>query len=98
METVTTDTHGRFSVQIDLSNQIEGPVTLLAFQEGFRSVPLTGTYDITPPRITEAVIHTESIFLTFSESNLKMLLKFNPHTEAITGLITTASLMHSIGL
>ena len=71
METITTDTQGRFSAQIDFSSQIEGPVTLLAFQEGFRSVPLTGTYDITSPRITEAVIQAESIFLTFNESNLK---------------------------
>ncbi len=49
METAPTDKEGRFSVKIDFSNQIEGPVTLLAFQEGLRSVPLTGTYDMTPP-------------------------------------------------
>jgi hypothetical protein len=71
METASTDTRGRFSVQIDFSNQIEGPVTLLAFQEGLRSVPLTGTYDLTPPRITAASIKAESIFLSFNESNLK---------------------------
>jgi len=71
METVTSDAQGRFSVQLDFSSQIEGPVTLLAFQEGFRSIPLIGTYDITSPRITEAVIQAESIFLTFNESNLK---------------------------
>ena len=71
METASTDTRGRFSVQIDFSNQIEGPVTLLAFQEGLRSVPLTGTYDMTPPEITAAAITAESISLSFNESNLK---------------------------
>ena len=71
METAPTDTRGRFSVQIDFSNQIEGPVTLWAFQEGLRSVPLTGTYDMTPPEITAAAIKAESIFLSFNESNLK---------------------------
>ncbi len=71
LETAPTDTRGRFSVQIDFSNQIEGPLTLLAFQEGLRSVPLTGTYDMTPPEITAATINAESISLTFNESNLK---------------------------
>jgi len=71
METAPTDTRGRFSVQIDFTNQIEGPVTLLAFQEGLRSVPLTGTCDLTPPRITAAAIEAESISLTFNESSLK---------------------------
>ncbi len=71
LETAPTDTRGRFSVQIDFSNQIEGPLTLLAFQEGLRSVPLTGTYDMTPPEITAAAIKAESISLTFNESNLK---------------------------
>ena len=46
-------------------------MTLLAFQEGFRSVPLTGTYDMTPPEITAAAIKADSISLTFNESNLK---------------------------
>jgi hypothetical protein len=71
METATTDAQGRFSVLIDFSSQIEGPVTLMAFQEGFRSIPLIGTYDITSPRITGAVIQAQSIVLTFNESNLK---------------------------
>jgi hypothetical protein len=71
METAPTDKEGRFSVKIDFSNQIEGPVTLLAFQEGLRSVPLTGTYDMTPPQITGAAIEAESISITFNESNLK---------------------------
>jgi hypothetical protein len=71
METAPTDTQGRFSVQIDFSSQIEGPVTLLAFQESQRSVPLTGTYDVTPPKIIAAAIEVESISLTFNESNLK---------------------------
>jgi hypothetical protein len=71
VETAPTDTRGRFSVQIDFSNQIEGPVTLLAFQESFRSVPLTGTYDMTPPVVTAAAIKAESISLTFNESNLQ---------------------------
>jgi hypothetical protein len=71
METAPTDTRGRFSVQIDFSNQIEGSVTLLAFQESFRSVPLTGTYDKTPPEVTAAAIKAESISLTFNESNLQ---------------------------
>jgi len=71
METATADIQGRFSVQIDFSNQIEGPVTLLAFQENLRSVPLTGTYDMTPPKITAAAIKAESISLTFDETNLK---------------------------
>jgi hypothetical protein len=71
METAPTDPQGRFSVQIDFSNQIEGPLTLLAFQKGLRSVPLTGTYDMTPPRITGTTIKAESICLTFNESDLK---------------------------
>ncbi len=71
METVLADTRGRFSVQIDFSNQIEGPVTLLAFQEDHRSIPLTGTYDITPPEITGAEIKAEFIYLTFNELHLK---------------------------
>ncbi len=71
VETAPADTEGRFSVKIDFSNQIEGPVTLLAFQEGLRSVPLTGTYDMTPPQITGAAIEAESISITFNESNLK---------------------------
>jgi hypothetical protein len=71
METAPTDTRGRFSAKIDFSNQIEGPVTFLAFQDGFRSVPLTGIYDRTPPGVTGMAIKSESIFLTFSESNLK---------------------------
>ena len=74
METAPTGAQGRFSVHLDFSNQIEGPVTLLVFQDGFRSIPLTGTYDITPPRITGTAIKTESIFLTFNESNLKNAL------------------------
>ena len=71
METAPTDTEGRFSIKIDFSNQIEGPVTLLAFQEGLRSVPLTGTFDMTPPKITGAAIEAESISTIFNESNLK---------------------------
>ena len=71
METASIDTEGRFSVKIDFSNQIEGPVTLLALQEGLRSIPLTGTYDMTPPKITGAAIEAESISITFNESNLK---------------------------
>jgi hypothetical protein len=71
MQTAPTDTEGRFSVKLDFSNQIEGPVTLLAFQEGLRSVPLTGTYDMTPPKITGGTIEAESISITFNESNLK---------------------------
>jgi hypothetical protein len=74
METVPTDTRGQFSARIDFSNQIEGPVILLAFQDGFRSAPLTGTYDVTPPRITGMGVKAESIFLTFNESNLKNAL------------------------
>jgi hypothetical protein len=71
MEAASIDTEGRFSVKIDFSNQIEGPVTLLALQEGLRSIPLTGTYDMTPPKITGAAIEAESISITFNESNLK---------------------------
>ena len=71
VETAPADKRGRFSVQIDFSNHLEGPVTLLAFQENLRSVPLTGTYDMTPPRVTAASIKAESISLTFNESNLQ---------------------------
>jgi hypothetical protein len=89
METAPTDARGRFSVKIDFSNQNEGPVTLLAFQDGFRSVPLTGAYDVTPPGITGTAVKAESIFLTFNESNLKNAAleqnyRFSPSLNFIT--------------
>lgn len=65
------DANGHFSLTLDLSSFIEGPLTLLILQEGIRSIPVSGTYDATPPRITEAIIDDRTITIVFNESNLQ---------------------------
>ena len=71
MKTVIADQNGVFSSRLDFSNHIEGPVTLLAFQNGMRSIPISGTYDATPPNIVSATIKNHFITITFNEANLK---------------------------
>jgi hypothetical protein len=71
MGVTSADTAGFFAVNLDFSSLIEGPMTLLAFQQEVRSIPITGTYDATPPHITAAAIDDRFITLTFNESNLE---------------------------
>ncbi|MGD2100559.1 MAG: hypothetical protein PVG35_23535, partial [Desulfobacterales bacterium] len=71
LASASVDADGHFSVDLDFSSLIEGPVSLLVFQEGIRSIPITGIYDATPPRVIAANIDDRSISIVFNESHLQ---------------------------
>ncbi len=71
IKTVIADQNGIFTSQIDFSTFIEGPVTLLAFKDGIRSIPISGTYDATPPSVTSSAITNRIITIVFNEANLE---------------------------